>query len=53
MTAKDIHNTFSVIDVTDDVKNPLPALPGLRQSPLNTSCILQKKTAAYDEVFGQ
>jgi phospholipase C len=53
MTATVLQNTFSTVEVTDDVTNPLPVLPGLRQSPIKYIVYITKENRTYDEVFGQ
>lgn len=52
-TKQAIANTFEKTMVNDDVKNPLPALPGLRQSPVKYIVYITKENRTYDEVFGQ
>ena len=52
-TKKSIENTFRSISVTDDAKNPLPVLPGLRNSPIKYIVYITKENRTYDEVFGQ
>lgn len=52
-TKQSIENTFKSINVTDDVKNPLPVLPGLRNSPIKYIVYITKENRTYDEVFGQ
>lgn len=37
----------------DDGKNPLPPLPGLRESPIKHVVYITKENRTYDEVFGQ
>ncbi len=53
MTAKVLHNTFSTVELTDDAKNPLPVLPGLRQSPIKYIVYITKENRTYDEILGQ
>ena len=53
MTSQVIHNTFSSVAVTDDIKNPLPFLPGLRESPIKYIVYITKENRTYDEVLGQ
>ncbi len=52
-TQQAIDNTFRSIRVTDDEKNPLPALPGLRKSPIKYIVYITKENRTYDEIFGQ
>ncbi|MEP7252235.1 MAG: bifunctional YncE family protein/alkaline phosphatase family protein [Ginsengibacter sp.] len=53
MTSQVIHNTFAPVLVTDDMKNPLPVLPGLRKSPIKYIVYITKENRTYDEVLGQ
>lgn len=48
-----IDNTMQTVAVTDDVKNPLPPLPALRESPIKYIVYITKENRSYDEVFGQ
>jgi len=52
-TNQTIANTFEVLKMEDDVKNPLPILPGLRKSPIQHIVYITKENRTYDEVFGQ
>jgi len=52
-TKQTIDNTFIETEVVDDGKNPLPPLPGLRQSPIKHVVYITKENRTYDEVFGQ
>jgi DNA-binding beta-propeller fold protein YncE len=52
-TKQTISNTFVSAIVNDDGKNPLPALPGLRESPIKYVVYITKENRSYDEVFGQ
>jgi DNA-binding beta-propeller fold protein YncE len=52
-TKQSIDNTFEVQKVTDDGKNPLPPLPGLRNSPIKYIVYVTKENRTYDEIFGQ
>ncbi|MFM9945571.1 MAG: YncE family protein, partial [Bacteroidia bacterium] len=52
-TAQTLDNTFKTISIADDVKNPLPPLPGLRKSPIKYIVYITKENRTYDEVFGQ
>jgi YVTN family beta-propeller protein len=52
-TQQVLKNTFREVPVTDDGKNPLPTLPGLRESPIQHIVYVTKENRTYDEVFGQ
>ena len=52
-TRQSIDNTFRSVKITDDVKNPLPPLPGIRKSPIKYIVYITKENRTYDEVFGQ
>ena len=52
-TKQTIDNTFKSISVTDDTKNPLPPLPGIRKSPIKYVVYITKENRTYDEIFGQ
>jgi len=52
-TRQSIDNTFKSATITDDGKNPLPPLPGLRNSPIKYIVYITKENRSYDEVFGQ
>jgi len=52
-TKQSINNTFKSLSVTDDGKNPLPPLPGLRNSPIKYIVYITKENRTYDEIFGQ
>ena len=52
-TKQTINNTMQAVSVTDDGKNPLPALPKLRQSPIKYVVYITKENRTYDEVLGQ
>ncbi|MBK7106949.1 MAG: bifunctional YncE family protein/alkaline phosphatase family protein [Ignavibacteriae bacterium] len=52
-TKQTIDNTFIETTIVDDVKNPLPPLPGLRESPIKHIVYITKENRTYDEVFGQ
>ncbi|MFK5971738.1 MAG: hypothetical protein QM485_00485 [Flavobacteriaceae bacterium] len=52
-TKTSIDNTFREHTLKDDVENPLPPLPGLRQSPIKHVVYITKENRTYDEVFGQ
>jgi DNA-binding beta-propeller fold protein YncE len=50
-TKQSIDNTFEVQKVTDDGKNPVPPLPGLRNSPIKYIVYVTKENRTYDEIF--
>ncbi len=52
-TKQVIENTFKEVEVDDNKKNPLPALPKLRKSPIKHIVYITKENRTYDEVFGQ
>jgi len=52
-TKQSIGNTFKSISVPDDAENPLPALPGLHESPIKYIVYITKENRTYDEIFGQ
>ena len=52
-TKQSIENTFKSVSITDNVQNPLPPLPGLRDSPIKYIVYITKENRTYDEVFGQ
>jgi DNA-binding beta-propeller fold protein YncE len=52
-TSQTLSNTFTSTTVTDDLKNPLPVLPGLHESPIKYIVYITKENRSYDEVFGQ
>lgn len=52
-TKQTIDNTFIETGIKDDGKNPLPPLPGLRESPIKHVVYITKENRSYDEVFGQ
>ena len=52
-TSQAITNTFITTQIDDDAKNPLPALPGLRNSPIKYVVYITKENRTYDEVLGQ
>ena len=52
-TKQCIDNTFIETSFVDDGKNPLPPLPGLRNSPIKHVVYITKENRSYDEVFGQ
>ena len=52
-TKQAINNTFIESSIVDDGINPLPPLPGLRESPIKHVVYITKENRTYDEVFGQ
>lgn len=52
-TKQSVGNTFVSTVVNDHPKNPLPALPGLRESPIKYIVYITKENRTYDEVMGQ
>ncbi|HEX7903269.1 MAG TPA: bifunctional YncE family protein/alkaline phosphatase family protein [Chitinophagaceae bacterium] len=52
-TKRTINNTMQAVRVKDDARNPLPALPKLRQSPIKYIVYITKENRTYDEVLGQ
>lgn len=52
-TKQSIDNTFKSVTITDDVNNPLPPLPGIRESPIKYVVYITKENRTYDEIFGQ
>jgi YVTN family beta-propeller protein len=52
-TKQAVENTMQAVRVKDNGKNPLPALPKLRQSPIKYIVYITKENRTYDEVLGQ
>ena len=52
-TKQAIDNTFIETTLIDDKKNPLPPLPGLRESQIKHVVYITKENRTYDEIFGQ
>lgn len=52
-TYQTIHNTFDTTVVNDNADNPLPALPGIRESPIKYIVYVTKENRTYDEIMGQ
>lgn len=52
-TKKVLDNTFKSVVINDDIKNPLPPLPGIRKSPIKHIVYITKENRTYDEVLGQ
>ena len=52
-TKRAIENTFESKKIVDDGNNPLPPLPGIRNSPIKYIVYITKENRSYDEIFGQ
>jgi len=52
-TKQSIDNTFVQLQIKDDIKNPLPPLPLLRNTPIKYVMYITKENRSYDEVMGQ
>lgn len=52
-TKKTIDNTFVETVLKDDGINPLPPLPGIRDTPIKYVVYITKENRTYDEIFGQ
>jgi DNA-binding beta-propeller fold protein YncE len=52
-TLQCINNTFISKKINDDASNPLPPLPGIRNSPIKHIVYITKENRTYDEVLGQ
>ena len=52
-TARALGNTFIQHTITDDGRNPLPPLQGIRKSPIWYIVYITKENRSYDEVLGQ
>ena len=52
-TKQTISNTFVSTLLKDDIKNPLPALPNLHESPIKYIVYITKENRTYDEIMGQ
>ncbi|HET6252796.1 MAG TPA: bifunctional YncE family protein/alkaline phosphatase family protein [Puia sp.] len=52
-TAEALRNTFTQRSITDDGRNPLPPLQGIRKSPIWYIVYITKENRSYDEVLGQ
>jgi DNA-binding beta-propeller fold protein YncE len=52
-TKEVLDNTFKETMLADDLKSPLPPLPGLRNSPIKYIVYITKENRTYDEVMGQ
>lgn len=53
LTRQVIENTLIEKETTDEVNNPLPPLPGIRNSPIKYIVYITKENRTFDEVFGQ
>jgi DNA-binding beta-propeller fold protein YncE len=52
-TKQVLENTFHPTEWTDDGRNPLPPLQGIRKSPIQYIVYITKENRTYDEVMGQ
>jgi len=52
-TQQVIDNTYVRREVVDDGRNPLPAAPRLRKSPIKHVVFIVKENRTFDQVFGQ
>ncbi|MDX1955873.1 MAG: YncE family protein, partial [Chitinophagaceae bacterium] len=52
-TAVTLENTYKKVLLADNARHPLPALPGIRQSPIKYIVYITKENRTYDEVLGQ
>ena len=52
-TGQVLANTYITTATTDDDKNPLPPLQGIRKSPIWYIVYITKENRSYDEVLGQ
>jgi YVTN family beta-propeller protein len=52
-TRQVLDNTFRVVTVQDDGKNPCPPVAGLRKSTIRHIVYITKENRTYDEIFGQ
>ncbi len=48
-----LDNTFSTAPITDNGRNPLPVLQGIRKSPIRYILYITKENRTYDEMLGQ
>jgi len=48
-----INNTFREVRISDDGKNPLPPVPGIRKSPIRHIVYITKENRTFDEVYGE
>jgi DNA-binding beta-propeller fold protein YncE len=52
-TKQVLDHTFVETSISDKLANPLPALPGLHETPIKYIVYITKENRTYDEVFGQ
>ncbi len=52
-TQQVVDNTYAIREVVDDGRNPLPAAPRLRKSPIQHIVFIVKENRTFDQVFGQ
>lgn len=52
-TRQVLGNTMEEVMIKDNRENPLPPLPGFRQSPIKHIVYITKENRTYDEVLGQ
>lgn len=52
-TKESVENTFQKNVLTDNIANPLPLVPGVRQSPIKYIVYITKENRTYDEMLGQ
>lgn len=52
-TKQALNNTFVQASIKDDVKNPMPLLPGIRNTPIKYIVYITKENRTYDEMLGQ
>lgn len=52
-TKQSLANTYQRVPVADNGRNPLPPLPGVRQSPIKHIVYITKENRTYDEILGQ
>ncbi len=52
-TKQAIGNTFEIVVNNTGNSNPLPALPGISESPIKYIVYITKENRTYDEIFGQ
>lgn len=52
-TQQVIDHTYSLREVVDDGRNPLPAAPRLRKSPIQHIVFIVKENRTFDQMFGQ
>jgi len=52
-TRQAVQNTFEEVALQKDPRNPLPFLPGEKESPIKYIVYITKENRTYDEMFGQ